>query len=98
MLHTRGPIFRVFGIILGAVIIVHGDIFRLVALVLGANRLLAMAKDISGLHPIVIGEVFFQFINHSNVLQLHGSLQEHLCPHQFGISSLRSYEAIIFGI
>jgi hypothetical protein len=63
MLHTRGPIFRVFGIILGAVIIVHGDIFRLVALVLGANRLLAMAKDISGLHPIVIGEVFFRYKN-----------------------------------
>jgi hypothetical protein len=29
------------------------------ALVLGANKLLAMAKDIGGLCPIAIGEVFF---------------------------------------
>jgi len=31
---------------------------------LGVNRLLAMAKNTSGLHPIVVGEVFFQFINY----------------------------------
>jgi len=28
------------------------------ASVLGVNRLLAMAKDIGGFHPIVVGEVF----------------------------------------
>jgi len=42
------------------------------ALVLGASRLLAMAKDIGGLRPIIISEVFFLFINHSIVLQLRG--------------------------
>jgi hypothetical protein len=35
------------------------DIFRSMALVLGASRLLAMAKDIGGLRPIIISEVFF---------------------------------------
>jgi hypothetical protein len=34
----------------------------LMALMLGACKLLAMAKDIGGLHPIAIGEVFFQLI------------------------------------
>ncbi len=38
--------------------VAHGDIPRLVALVLGASKLLAMAKDIGGLRLIAIGEVF----------------------------------------
>jgi hypothetical protein len=42
--------------------ITHGDIPMLMALMLGACRLLAMAKDIGGLHVIAIGEVFFQLI------------------------------------
>jgi hypothetical protein len=68
------------------------------ALMLGANRLLAMAKDIGGLLPITIGEVFFQLISHFIVLQLRGLVQEQLSPHQFVISTLGSCEAIPFGI
>ncbi len=45
------------------------------ALVLGINKLLAMAKDTEDLHPIVISEIFFQLIN-----QFGGSFQEHLSP------------------
>jgi hypothetical protein len=52
MPHTRRPIFKVF------VVIVHGDIPRLMALMLEANRLLAMAKDTSGLRPTAMSEVF----------------------------------------
>jgi hypothetical protein len=40
------------------VIVTYGDIPRSMALVLGVNRLLARAKDTSGLHPISMGEVF----------------------------------------
>jgi hypothetical protein len=46
------------------VVVVHGDIFRSVALVLGANRLLAMAKDISGLRLIAIGKVCLRLNSH----------------------------------
>jgi hypothetical protein len=42
------------------------------ALVLGASKLLAMAKDFGNFRPIVIGEVFFRFISRSIVLQLWG--------------------------
>ncbi len=49
-------------------VVVHGDIPRSVALMLRVNKLLIMAKDISGLCPIIIGKVFLQFINHSIVL------------------------------
>ncbi len=35
---------------------------------LEANKLLVMARDISGFHPIVVGEVFFQLIRYSIVL------------------------------
>jgi len=41
------------------VVVVHGDILKSMALMLGANKLLAMAKDIGGLRPIAMGEVFF---------------------------------------
>jgi hypothetical protein len=44
----------------------------LMALMLGVNRLLAMAKDTSDLHFITIGEVFFQLISCSIALQFFG--------------------------
>jgi len=36
--------------------------------VLGVNKLLAMTKDTSDFHPIVVGEVFLQLISCSIVL------------------------------
>jgi hypothetical protein len=54
----------------GGVVVASGDILRLVALVMGASILLVMAKDISGLHLIAMGEMFLRFINRSIVLQL----------------------------
>jgi hypothetical protein len=50
------------------IIVVDRDIPRLVALVLVANKLLAMTKDIGGFHPITIDEVFLRLINRSVVL------------------------------
>jgi hypothetical protein len=50
------------------VVVAHGDIPRLVALVLGVSKMLAMAKDIGGLCPIVVGKTFHRFINCSIVL------------------------------
>jgi len=68
------------------------------ALMLGANRLLAMVKDIGGLCHIAIIKMFLQLINSSIIFQLRGPFQEHLSPHQFGVSTLRGHEAIPFGI
>jgi len=48
-----------------SIVVAHGDIPRSVALMLGASRLLAMAKDFKGLRLIVVGEVFFRLINRS---------------------------------
>jgi hypothetical protein len=45
-----------------------GDIPRSVAIVLGVSKLLAMAKDTSGVHLIVVGEIFLQLISYSIVL------------------------------
>jgi hypothetical protein len=42
--------------------------------VLRASRLLAMAKDIGGLRHIIIGEMFFQLISRSIVLQLQAPI------------------------
>ncbi len=58
MFHTKGPILRVSKLFQIVAIVTCGDIPRSVALVLGANKLLAMAKDINGLRFIAIGEVF----------------------------------------
>jgi len=42
--------------------------------------------------------VFLQLINHFIVLQFQGPFQEHLSPHQFGVSTFGNYEAIPFDI
>jgi hypothetical protein len=80
------------------VVIANVDIPRLVALMLGVNKLLAMAKDTNGFRLIAMGELFFRFISRSIVLQFWGPFQEHLSPHQFGVSTLGGCEAIPFGI
>jgi hypothetical protein len=59
MFHIKGPILKVFEIISNCCHYSLWDILRSMALMLRANRLLAMAKDIGGLHFIVVGEVFF---------------------------------------
>jgi hypothetical protein len=51
-----------------AAVVVRGDIPRLVALVLGVNKLLAMVKDIGGLRPIAMGEMFLRLISCSIIL------------------------------
>jgi len=48
--------------------IARGGIFRLVALMLGAGKLLVMAKDVKGLRPIAASKVFLQLISCSIVL------------------------------
>jgi hypothetical protein len=40
------------------VAIARGDILKLVALMLGANKLLAIAKDTKGFRPIIVSKVF----------------------------------------
>jgi hypothetical protein len=62
MLHTRGPSSGILKLFQAIDVIARGDIPKLVALVLGANKLLAMAKDISGIRLIVIGEGFFNLL------------------------------------
>jgi hypothetical protein len=57
-----------------------------------------MVKDKKGLYPIGIGEMFLQLISWFIILQLWGSFQEHLSPHQFGVSTPKGCETILFGI
>jgi hypothetical protein len=57
-----------------------------------------MAKDIGGIRPIVVGEVFLRLISYSIVLQLWGPFQEHLSTHQFGVSTFGGCAAIPFNI
>jgi hypothetical protein len=68
MLHSRGKSSRYSKLFQAIVIIVRGDILRPVALMQRANKLLVMVKDISGLHLIAIGKVFFRLISRSIVL------------------------------
>jgi hypothetical protein len=63
------------------VAIIREDIPRSVALMLGAKKLLAMAKDTGGFRPIVVNEVFLQLMNYCIVLLFWGLFQEHLSPH-----------------
>jgi hypothetical protein len=51
-----------------------------------------MVKDIRGFRLITVGETFFQLINRSIVLQIWGTFQKHLSPHQLGVLTFRNYE------
>jgi len=69
------------------------------ALMLKVSKLLIMAKDIGGLCPIVVNEMFLQFINRSIILYLQGLFQEHLyLLNQFEVSTFEGCETIPFGI
>ncbi len=50
------------------VAIARGDILKLVALMLGANKLLAIAKDTKGFRPIIVSKVFLWLISRTIVL------------------------------
>ncbi len=54
----KNPSLKFLNLFQATIVVACGDIPRLVVLVLGVNKLLAMAKDIGGLHPIVVSEVF----------------------------------------
>ncbi len=87
---------KVFKLFQAAIIIAHGDILRSMALLLGANRLLAMANDMGGFCPIIVGEVFFQFISHSYSFEGHFRSIYPLINSKF--STPRGCETIFFGI
>jgi hypothetical protein len=55
------------------IVVACGDILRSMALMLGVGKLLAMARDSRGLHPIVKGKMFSSIISCSIVLQLQVS-------------------------
>jgi hypothetical protein len=68
-LTTKDPSLRFSELIKVATnVIVRGDIHKSMALVLGVNKLLAMAKDISGLRLIAISKVFLRLISCSIIL------------------------------
>jgi hypothetical protein len=52
------------------VVVAHGNIPRSMALLLGVNIMLAMAKDIGGVCPIIVSKTFCQLIDCSIVLEL----------------------------
>jgi hypothetical protein len=62
------PSSKFLELILVITTIARGGIFRLVALMLGAGKLLVMAKDVKGLRPIAASKVFLQLISCSIVL------------------------------
>jgi hypothetical protein len=59
MFHIRGPLLGFLKLFHVVITVARGDIPKSVALVLEVNKLLTMAKDINGLRPIIVGEVFF---------------------------------------
>jgi hypothetical protein len=55
MFHARGPILIIFRIFF-VVVVPFGDIPRSATLMVKVGKLLTIAKDMRGLHFIIIGE------------------------------------------
>ncbi len=66
------PSFEFLELFQVVVVVAHVHILKLMTLMLGVNKLLAMAKDIGGLPHITEVEVFIWFISRSIVLGLQG--------------------------
>ncbi len=66
----KDPSSRFSKLFQATITIAHENIFRSMALMLEVGKLLAMAKDTDGFHPILVSKVFLWLINHSIVLQL----------------------------
>jgi hypothetical protein len=52
-----------------------------VAQVLGVSRLLALVKPSSGIHPIVVEELFYWLVSRALCLQFHDAFAFHLQPY-----------------
>jgi hypothetical protein len=66
--------------------------------VLGENKLLALAKPFSGIHPIVMKKAFYQLMNKVLCLQFHDAFAFHLSPYQFRVVVKRGCEAMVHDI
>lgn len=64
---------------------VVGQILRFITQILGATRLLTLAKPISGVQLITMGEMFYQLVCKALCLPFRDAFSLHLSPHQFGV-------------
>jgi len=75
-----------------------GCIPGFVVQVLGVSRLLSLVKPFSGIHPIVVEEVFYWLVSKNLCLQFHDVITFHLSPYQFGVVVRSGCEAMVYGI
>jgi hypothetical protein len=73
-------------------------IFGSMIRVLGTSRFLVLAKPSSGIHPIVVEEVFYRLMSRVLCLQFCDAFAFHLSPYQFGVVVKRGCEAMVYGI
>jgi hypothetical protein len=69
----ENPSLRFSELFQATIVVAHGDILKSMALMLGAGKLLAMARDSKVLHLISIGKMFSSIISFFIVLQLQVS-------------------------
>ncbi len=60
--------------------IAHGHVLPSISRLFVASQLLALEKQAKGIRPITIGEVIYQLIGHTLVIQLKDTFVEHFSP------------------
>jgi hypothetical protein len=65
------------------------------ACLLVALQLLASEKQVGGVRPIVIGEVVYQLVTRTLVIQFKDTFAEHFCPRQFWLATSNEYEIVV---
>ncbi|KAL2612792.1 hypothetical protein R1flu_024484 [Riccia fluitans] len=68
------------------------------AYLLGASRLLALAKPSGGVRPIAVGEVLYRLVARTLGFQFREALADHFSPLQFGVATRGGCETIIHGL
>jgi len=72
--------------------VVVGSIPRSITWILGATRLLTLAKPLGGVQSIIIDEMFYLLMNRASCLQFCDVSSLHLLPHQFGVVVTTKHE------
>jgi hypothetical protein len=74
--------------------IAHSHVLQSISHLLVASRLFTLDEQLGNIQAITIGEVIYQLVIRTLVIQFNNIFVEHFSPHQFGVPTLSGCKTI----